>query len=148
VQPILRPVVAFSRQPSVADFLKRVLEDAGFAATAVWSDLEDLEAAVKAQPPAAILCEIGFPLIDEWRRLADVLDRPSLHGVPIVVAAAANPDACRKAGVPVALDIFTRPSEAVIRRTIFDAIGKTDRNPSSIDEPVDGAFVHHRHTAA
>jgi hypothetical protein len=36
-----RTVIAFSQQPSVAEFMRRILEDAGYDAIACWSTVDD-----------------------------------------------------------------------------------------------------------
>ena len=62
-------VVTFSPQPSVAAFLQRIVDAAGFTANATASTVEELEALVNNVSPDAIVYEIGFPFTDNWHQL-------------------------------------------------------------------------------
>ena len=115
-------LIAFSRQPSVADFMARFLEEAGYTAVACWSTLDDLERTVSDQCPAAIVYEVGFPIVEEWATFSEARRRPTLAHVPFVIATPAPPDQYRRCGISSALEVFTRPSrydvEAALRRAV------------------------------
>jgi len=104
-------LIAFSRQPSVADFMKGILEEAGYTAIASWSTLDDLERAVSDHRAAAVVYEVGFPLDAEWERLCEARRRPPLADLPLVLATPAHPDLYQRVGISQALDVFTRPTK-------------------------------------
>ena len=115
-------VIAFSRQPSVADFMKQILEEAGYAAIASWSTLDDLERAVSDHCPAAVVYEVGFPLAAEWERFCEARCRPTLAHVPLVIATPAPPDLYQRIGISQALDVFTRPSRHAVEAALQTAV--------------------------
>lgn len=117
-----RVLIAFSRQPSVADFMKRILEDAGYEAIACFTTVEDLERAVSAHNPAAIVYEIAFPLVDELRRFREVRLRRTLARIPIVIATPAPADLYRRWDIDRALEMFTRPSRSEVDVALHAAI--------------------------
>ncbi len=104
-------LIAFSRQPSVADFMKQILAEAGYTAIASWSTIDDLERAVSDHCPAAVVYEVGFPLAAEWERFCEARRRPTLAHVPLVLATPAHPDLYLRVGISQALDVFTRPTK-------------------------------------
>ena len=116
-------VIGFSPQPSVADLLRRLLEDAGFRAVAVWSTVDDLEAAVRRTNPDAIVQEIGFPFHDHWAQFRDARMRGALRHLPIVIATSGSHDLCVRAGERPAFDIFPRPDNvAIVTAAVREAI--------------------------
>jgi hypothetical protein len=114
-------VIGFSRQPSVADFLKRTLETAGFHAAAVWSTIEDLEIAISRLRPAAVVYEVGFPFDEHWKEFVSLKDRRSFNSTPMVVATAVPPETYRRVGATAVLEIFTRPSGRAVRDAVRSA---------------------------
>lgn len=124
-------LIAFSRQPSVADFMKRFLEDAGYSAIACWSTLEDLERVVSDTQPAAIVYEVAFPLATEWERCCEARRRPTLVHIPLVIATPAPPDLYRHVGMPDALDVFTRPSKHEVEVALRSAVELRPRIPDA-----------------
>jgi hypothetical protein len=124
-------LIAFSRQPSVADFIKRILEDAGYAAIACWSTLDDLERAVLDHRPAALVYEVGFPLAAEWDRFRELGVRPTLADIPLVIATAAPRDLYQRLGIPRALDVFTRPSRHDVDAALQAACERVPRIPDA-----------------
>ena len=124
-------VIAFSRQPSVADFMARFLEEAGFAAVPCWSTLDDLEGAVSLHCPAAIVYEVGFPLADEWRRFSDARCRPTLMHIPLVIATPAHPDQYLRFGMAGVLEVFTRPSRRAVEAALRGAVDPRPRMPDA-----------------
>jgi DNA-binding response OmpR family regulator len=124
-------VIAYSSQPSVADLLQRVLDEAGFASSAVWSSPDDLESEVRRCPPAAIVFDVGIPFAEHWRGLQQVRSRVALRGVPVVIATAAPPEVYRSVGVVHAFDTFRRPNDvATVRATVCAAI---DAAPAHVE---------------
>jgi len=115
-------VVAFSRQPSVADFVKTILEDAGYKAIACWSTVDDLERAVSECNPGAIVYEVGFPLGAELEQLRQVRLRRGLAGLPIVIATPAPAALYQRCGIARALEIFTRPSKLAVETALQASI--------------------------
>jgi hypothetical protein len=124
-------LIAFSRQPSVADFMARFLENAGYAAIACWSTLDDLERAVAVHCPAAVLYELGFPLADEWERFGEARGRPTLAHVPLVIATSALPDQYRRFGISEPLAVFTRPSKPDVEAALRAAFEPRPRVPDA-----------------
>ncbi|HKR08223.1 MAG TPA: hypothetical protein VJS39_03460 [Gemmatimonadaceae bacterium] len=124
-------LIAFSQQPSVADFMARFLEEAGYAAVACWSTLDDLESAVSAQSPAAVVYEVGFPLAEEWKRFGEARRRPTLAHVPLVIATPATPDQYRRFGISDALEVFTRPSRRAVEAALRGAVDLRPRIPDA-----------------
>jgi DNA-binding response OmpR family regulator len=124
-------LIAFSRQPSIADFIARCFEQAGYVAIACWSTLDDLERAVGAHCPAAIVYEVGFPLADEWERFGEARTRSNLAHVPMIIATAAPPDQYRLFGISNPLEIFTRPSKREIEAALRAAFDPRPRVPDA-----------------
>jgi len=124
-------LIAFSRQPSVADFMARILNEAGYAAIACWSTLDELERAVSTHCPAAIVYEVGFPLADEWERFGEARRRPNLAHVPLVIATPAAPDQYRRFGISEPLAVFTRPSKGDVEAALRAAFDPGPRVPNA-----------------
>jgi hypothetical protein len=124
-------LIAFSRQPSVADFMARFLNEAGYAAIACWSTLDDLEGAVSTHCPAAIVYEVGFPLADEWEGFIEARRRPNLAHVPLVIATPAAPDQYRRFGISKPLAVFTRPSKCDVEAALGAAFDPGPRVPNA-----------------
>jgi CheY-like chemotaxis protein len=131
-------VVAFSRQPSVADFVKTILEEAGYEAIACWSTVDDLERAVSDSNPCAIVYEVGFPLDAELEQLREVRVRRGLAGIPLVIATPAPAALYQHCGIARALEIFTRPSKRDVDAALQNACaftvsqGSTPAAPSNL----------------
>jgi DNA-binding response OmpR family regulator len=115
-------IITFSLEPSVADFLKRIVEDAGFVATAIWSSIEDLESAVVQARPSALIYEVGFPFAEKWELFVAAFSRPAFAGIPIVIATPASAEQCRRAGAAAALEILPRPTRDQVTTAIRDAL--------------------------
>lgn len=116
-------IVAFSSQPSVADLLQRMLSDAGFRSSAVWSTAEDLEVEVRRTCADAIVYEVGVPFAEHWRQLQETRTGAALRGVPIVIATSAPREQYHRVGVSFALKSFRRSGDsAEVRATMEAAI--------------------------
>ncbi len=114
-------VVTFSPQPSIADFLKRIVDAAGFASQATSTE-DQLAQVVEGVMPDAIVYEIGFPFSDNWHRLVQMRTKPTFHNVPFVITTADARELYRRVGVP-AIELFRRPDDLTeLRDTVLDAI--------------------------
>src|SRR4029077_2882054 len=104
-------VVTFSPQPSVAAFLQRIVDAAGFTADATASTVEELETLVKRVSPHAVVYEIGFPFADNWHQLVQARPRPCLQNLPIVITTGDARELYRRVGVPAAIELFRKPDD-------------------------------------
>lgn len=123
MQPAARDyvVLTFSPQPSVADFLRRIVDQAGFASRAT-STVDELHDAATAVVPDAIIYEIGFPFTDNWRQLSELRSRAALQRVPFVITTPDAPELYRRVGVP-AIELFRKPDDlSAFRETVLSAI--------------------------
>ena len=118
-----RIIVTFSPQPSVAAFLQRIVDAAGFTANATASTVEELEALVNNVSPDAIVYEIGFPFMDNWHQLVQARLRPCLQKMPIIITTGDARELYRRVGVPAAIELFRRPDDLTeLRGAILEAI--------------------------
>ena len=118
-----RVVVTFSHQASVAYFLKGVLDCAGFAVTAVSSNLDDLEAVVQRTRADAIVYDLGDPFQGNWRELEQFRARIALQGTPVVITTSKAHRLYRALGVSAAVEIFSRSDDvAELRRVVQSTI--------------------------
>lgn len=116
-------VVTFSRQPSVAYFLKGVLDCAGFTTIAASSSAQDLEAAVERMHPDAIVYDVSFPFTENWRQLQELRGRTAIGNIPVVITTSEARELFRRVGVSSAIEIFRRPDDVTeIREAITGAI--------------------------
>lgn len=118
-----RIVVTFSPQPSVAAFLLRIVDAAGFRAFATASTVEELETLVKRVSPDAIVYEIGFPFADNWHQLVEARRRPWLEKIAIVITTGDARELYRRVGVLAAIELFRKPDDfSELRGAILGAI--------------------------
>jgi DNA-binding response OmpR family regulator len=103
-------VIGYSPQPSLADFLKRLLEGAGFTATACWSP-QDLDRDLVKHQALAVVYEIGFPFKENWNNLQQVRLRQPLTDVPFVIVTAEPDELYRRVGARADLTLFAKPSD-------------------------------------
>lgn len=114
-------VLTFSPQPSVADFLKRIVDQAGFASRAV-SSIDELHDAAASVTPDAIIYEIGFPFADNWRQLSELRTGAALQAVPFVITTPDARELQRRLGVS-AIELFRKPDDlSEIREAVLTAI--------------------------
>jgi len=115
-------VVTFSPQPSIADFLKRIVDSAGFASLPS-STHEELESLVHDVMPDAIVYEVAFPFAENWRQLGQLRTRPEFGHVPFVITTPDAPELYRRVGVK-GLELFRRPDDLTeLKETVLGAIG-------------------------
>jgi CheY-like chemotaxis protein len=132
-------VIAFSQQPSVAEFMRRILENTGYEAVACWSTVDDLEQVVDDCDPCAVVYEVGLPFASELNRFHDVRRRPALAHIPFVIATPAPPDLCRRFGITGALDIFTRPTTRDVEGALHSAVAACPERSRRAPLPTDAA---------
>ena len=114
--------VTFSRQPSVAYFLKGVLDCAGYTVVAALSTLDNLEAVVAQTKPKVIVYDVSYPFEENWNALQQLRQSPAFRDTPVVVTTSEAAAFRRAVGVSAAIEIFARPDvnelREVVRRTI------------------------------
>ena len=116
-------VVAFSPQPSLAYFMKGVLDCAGFQTMAASSSPDDLEALLLSVRPDAIVYDVSFPYAENWRNLEELRNRDTLRDTPIVVTTSEANELRRRVGVSTAIELFARPADlAAFQRAVLSAI--------------------------
>jgi CheY-like chemotaxis protein len=116
-------LVTFSPQPSVAFFLKGVLDCAGFTVVAASSELTALEQIVEQTRPDAVVCDIGFPFLDNWKALQQACGRPALRRTPVVVTTSEVRELSRQVGETGAIELFRRPDDfSDLRAAVQSAI--------------------------
>ena len=116
-------VVAFSPQPSLAYFLKGVMDCAGLTAIATWSNPEDLEALVQRVRPDALVYDISYPFMENWQQLQQLRNRGAMRDIPIVITTSEAGELFRRVGVSSAIELFARPDnlaavQSALRRAI------------------------------
>jgi CheY-like chemotaxis protein len=119
-------VVAFSPQPSLAYFMKGVLDCAGFQTVAASSSLDELEALLLKVRPDAVVYDVSYPFAENWRQLEQLKSRSALRDIPIVLTTSEARELARRVGVSNAIEMFTRPSDlaafqTAVRRAIEEA---------------------------
>jgi hypothetical protein len=116
-------VVTFSPQPSVAAFLQRIVDAAGFTSNATASTVEELETLVKSVSPDAVVYEIGFPFAANWHQLVEARQRPCLQNMAFVITTGDARELYRRVGVPAAIELFRKPDDFTeLRGAILGAI--------------------------
>jgi CheY-like chemotaxis protein len=114
--------VTFSRQPSVAYFLKGVLDCAGYKVVAALSTADNLEAVVERTKPKVIVYDVSYPFEESWNALQQLRRSPAFSHTPVVVTTSEAAAFRRAVGVSAAIEIFAKPDvnelREVVRRTI------------------------------
>ncbi len=121
-------VVAFSPQPSLAYFMKGVLDCAGLTAIAASSDPREVEALAEQAKPDAVVYDVSFPFAENWGRLQQLRARPALSDVPFVITTSEARELERRVGVSTAIELFSRPKDvkqfqSAVRSAIETATG-------------------------
>jgi CheY-like chemotaxis protein len=104
-------VVAFSPQPSLAYFMKGVLDCAGLTAIAASSNPEEIEALAQRARPDAVVYDVSFPFVENWDRLQELRTRPALSDIPFVITTSEAQELERRVGVSTAIELFSRPKD-------------------------------------
>lgn len=119
-------VVTFSPQPSIAYFLKGVLDCAGFTVVAAASDLDELEARVELVRPDAVVYDVSFPFTENWHNLQQLRSRGALRNVPVVITTSEARELYRRVGVSDAIELFRRPDDiAALREAVCATIERS-----------------------
>ncbi len=104
-------VVAFSPQPSLAYFMKGVLDCAGLTAIATSSNPDEIETLAEQSRPDAVIYDVSFPFVENWNRLQHLRSRPALSGIPFVITTSEPQELERRVGVSTAIELFSRPKD-------------------------------------
>src|SRR5262245_51582825 len=101
--------ITFSRQPSVAYFLKGVLDCAGYTGVAAMSTPDNLEAIGAEKKAKVILYDVSYPFEENWNTLQELRQSPAVRNTPIVVTTSEAAAFRRAIGVSAAIEIFSSP---------------------------------------
>lgn len=119
-------VVAFSPQPSLAYFLKGVLDCAGLNAIASSSSIDDLERLAQRARPDAIVYDVSYPFTENWQELQQVRNRAAFRGIPFIITTSEARELFRRVGCSTAIELFARPSDlAAFQSAVRTAIEST-----------------------
>jgi CheY-like chemotaxis protein len=119
----------FSPQPSVAYFLRTLLESAGLTVTSASFHEDDLEAVVRRDRPEVIVYDVSFPFTENWSRLQQLQRRPAFRSIPIVITTSEARTLYRSVGVSAAIEVFTRPTDVSELR-------------AAVQRALDGCAIH------
>lgn len=115
-------VLTYAQQPSIADFLKRLVDSVGFASLAA-SSPDELETLIQAVVPDAVVYEVAFPFGESWHRLTQLRNRPEFRSIPFVVTTPDAPELYRRVGVR-AMELFRKPDDLnELKQVVLGAIG-------------------------
>jgi CheY-like chemotaxis protein len=120
-----RPYVAvtFSPQPSVAYFLRGVLDSAGYSVAEASFRPDDLEMAVHRSRPDVIVYDVSSPCSENWRQCQRLLRSEALSDIPVVITTSEQRELRRTVGVVAAVELFKRPDDvSELRRAVRRAI--------------------------
>jgi DNA-binding response OmpR family regulator len=114
-----RRVLVVDDEPDVLDFVRLVLEAAGYEVACCSNGRECLRA-VTAHPPDLIVLDLMMPVMDGWSVLSAVGHRPP--PLIVVLSAAADPGRAREMGAAATLakPFNARELLAVCRRVLGD----------------------------
>lgn len=124
-----RPYVAvtFSPQPSVAYFLRGVLDSAGFQVAEAAFRPDDLEAAVHRAHPDVIVYDVSYPFTENWRQCQQLLQRAAVRDIPVVITTSEQRELKRSVGVSAAVELFSRPDDVTELRRVVQRAAETCR---------------------
>jgi signal transduction histidine kinase/DNA-binding response OmpR family regulator len=88
------------------DYLKRVLEDGGFAVEAVNNGRAALDAIKRATPPDLVLTDVMMPELDGFGLLAAVRGDPDLEGLLVILLSARAGEEARLEGLAAGADDY------------------------------------------
>lgn len=122
-QPSVLVVAVYSRERATADFLKRALDSAGFAAFVAPNDLSQLDHFIGAIHPHAVVVDMALATEASWQELMQLRCRPSWDdSVPLVVTTA-DESGLRQwmtgspATAPAVVEMFTHAEDLKELRT-------------------------------
>ena len=118
-------VVAFSPQPSLAYFLKGVLDCAGLTTIACSSSVAEIEDMAERIHPDAIVYDVSYPFAENWQQLQQLRTRPALQTTPFVITTSEARELFRRVGYSGAIELFARPSDlSAFQHAVRSAIEK------------------------
>jgi DNA-binding response OmpR family regulator len=115
--------VTFSPQPSVAYFLRGVLDSAGFMVAEAAFRPEDLEHAIDRAHPDVIVYDVSYPFTENWRQCQQVLGKRMGDDIPVVITTSERRELKRTVGVSAAVELFKRPDDvSELRHAVLRAV--------------------------
>lgn len=124
--------ITFSPRPSIAYFLKGVLDCAGFTVTATSSRPDDVVSVVERSRPDVIVYDISQPIAEARRSLARLRRRPLLRGIPVVLVTSDARACDGAAGVRVAVALCGQLDEVKqLREAVSHAVTRGRSRPAA-----------------
>lgn len=124
--------VTFSPQPSVAYFLKGVLDCAGFTATAISSRPDDLVGFAQRARADVIVYDVNQPGAEARKRLARLRRLRLLRDVPIVVVTSDPQAVDRAVGARTAIALAGRVEDVKrLREAVRSAVTRRHDRPAA-----------------
>jgi DNA-binding response OmpR family regulator len=115
--------VTFSSQPSVAYFLRGVLDSAGFAVSDASFRLDDFEVAIQRNRPDVIVYDVSYPFRENWQQCQQLLRQAGAADIPVVITTSEQRELRRTVGVSAHVELFRRPDDvAELREAVRRAI--------------------------
>jgi CheY-like chemotaxis protein len=115
--------VTFSSQPSVAYFLRGVLDSAGFAVSDASFRPDDLEVAIQRNRPDVIVYDVSYPFEENWQQCQQVLKQAGASDIPVVITTSEQLELRRTVGVSAHVELFRRPDDVTeLREAVRRAI--------------------------
>jgi len=115
--------VTFSPQPSVAYFLRGVLDSAGFAVSDASFRPDDLEVAIQRNRPDVIVYDVSYPFRENWHQCQQLLTHAGAADIPVVITTSEQRELRRTAGVSADVELFRRPDDvSELREAVRRAI--------------------------
>ena len=118
-------VVAFSPQPSLAFFLKGVLDCAGLTAIACSSSIEEITTIAERMHPDAIVYDVSYPFAENWQQLQQLRNHPLLRTIPFVITTSEAGELFRTVGYSGAIELVARPSDLSAFQTAVRSLIET-----------------------
>lgn len=134
-QPSVHVVVVYSRERPTADFLKRALDSAGFAAFVAPSDLSRLDDFIRAIHPHAVVVDMARATDASWQELMQLRCRPSWDDKVPLVLTTADESGVRQwmtgptANTPTIVEMFTHAEDLRELRTAVESVVLGPRLP-------------------
>ena len=115
--------VTYSPQPSVAYFLRGVLDSAGFMVSDASFRPDDLEAAIHRERPDVIVYDVSYPFRENWQQCQQLLKQAGASDIPVVITTSEGQELRRTVGVASAIELFRRPDDVTeLRQAVRKAI--------------------------
>lgn len=127
-QPSVHVVVVYSRERPTADFLKRALDSAGFAAFVAPKNLSRLDDFICAIHPHAVVVDMAGATETSWQELMQVRCRPSWDDRVPLVLTTADESGLRQwmtgpvVNAPTIVEMFTHAEDLKELRTAVQSV--------------------------